>query len=454
MLDRHRRIVLAGAAMLFAAGCTPEEIQPAEPAPTADPRPNIILFLADDLGYETLGVNGSASYRTPALDALAASGVRFTNTHSQPLCTPSRVQIMTGRYNHRNYTNFNILPEGEITFAHLLKAAGYATVIVGKWQLWGHERTYPEARGKGQMPGQAGFDRHLLWQVRKTFLDGERFADPFVETDGAPAASVPGAYGPDVSTDFMLDFIEAHVAAEPGRPFLAYFPMALTHGPFVPTPDSAGWDGDRYAEDPAYFADMVAYMDKLVGRTVAKLEELGLRDNTLILFTGDNGTSTAITSTMTDGTVVRGGKGQPTNAGTHVPFIASWPAHVPGGRVSNTLIDFSDFLPSLVEAAGATLPTDRIIDGRSFLPVLRREVESIRDWIFCAYTPRWVNLPDARFVRDHRYKLYDDGRFYDLADDVLEVRPMATDALDASADEARRRLQGVLDEMAGGEETA
>ena len=195
-------------------------------------------------------------------------------------------------------------------------------------------------------------------------------------------------------------------------------------------------------------------MDKLVGRTVAKLEELGLRDNTLILFTGDNGTSTAITSTMTDGTVVQGGKGQPTNAGTHVPFIASWPAHVPGGRVSNTLIDFSDFLPSLVEAAGATLPTDRIIDGRSFLPILRGEVESIRDWIFCAYTPRWVNLPDARFVRDHRYKLYDDGRFYDLADDVLEARPMATDALDASADEARRRLQGVLDEMAGGEETA
>ena len=448
MADKRMLAAVVCAAVLLAAGCVPEQTGPGAPAVAPDPRPNIILFMADDLGYETLGVNGSASYRTPALDALAASGVRFTNTHSQPLCTPSRVQIMTGRYNHRNYTNFNILPEGEITFAHLLKEAGYATVVVGKWQLWGHERALPEARGKGQMPEQAGFDRHLLWQVRRTFTEGERFADPFVETDGAPAATVPGAYGPDLSADFMLDFIERHVSSEPDRPFLAYFPMSLTHSPFVPTPDSAGWAGDRYAEDPAYFADMVAYMDKIVGRTVSKLEELGLRDNTLVLFTGDNGTSSAITSTMTDGTQVQGGKGLPTNAGTHVPFIASWPAPVPGGRVSDALIDFSDFLPSLVEAAGAVLPSDRVIDGRSFLPLLRGEAESIRDWIFCAYTPRWVELPDARFARDQRYKLYDDGRFYDLADDILEERALAPDALEASAAEARARLQAVLTEMA------
>ena len=436
----------------FFAGCSPEANDPtaATPAP-GDPRPNIILFMADDLGYETLGVNGSASYRTPALDALAASGVRFTNAHSQPLCTPSRVQIMTGRYNHRNYTNFNILPEGEITFAHLLKEAGYATVVVGKWQLWGHERALPEARGKGRLPEQAGFDRHLLWQVRKTFIDGERFADPFIETDGAPAATVPGAYGPDLSTDFMLDFIERHVATEPRRPFLAYFPMALTHDPFVPTPDSAGWDGDRYAEDPAHFADMVAYMDKLVGRTVAKLEELGLRDNTLILFTGDNGTHSSITSTMRDGTRIQGGKGLPTNAGTHVPLIASWPARVPAGRVSDALIDFSDFLPSLAEAAGAALPSDRVIDGHSFLPLLRGEVDAIREWIFCAYTPRWANLPDARFARDQRYKLYDDGRFFDVASDVLEERALASETLDADATRARERLQAVLDAM-GAEE--
>ncbi|MDE2906537.1 MAG: sulfatase-like hydrolase/transferase [Acidobacteriota bacterium] len=430
-------------------GCSEPASAPEEQAPPPDPRPNIILFLADDLGYETLGVNGSASYRTPSLDALAASGVRFTNAHSQPLCTPSRVQIMTGRYNHRNYTNFNIPPEGEITFAHLLKDAGYATVVVGKWQLWGHERTWPEARGTGQLPAEAGFDDHLLWQVHAPFTAGERFADPFIETSGSAAATVPGAYGPDLSTEFMLDFIERHVSNEPDRPFLAYFPMALTHDPFVPTPDSPGWDGDRYAEDPAYFKDMVEYMDKIVGRTVAKLEELGLRDNTLVLFTGDNGTSSAITSTMTDGRQVRGGKGQPTNAGTHVPFIASWPARVPSGRVSDALIDFSDFLPSLAEAAGATLPTDRIIDGRSFLPLLRGEVDAIRDWIFCAYTPRWgEGLPNARFARDHRYKLYDDGRFHDVANDTLEEHPLDREALEPSVAEARQRLQAVLDEMA------
>lgn len=436
---------------LFAlvTGCSEQASAPEAPVPPPDSRPNIILFLADDLGYETLGVNGSASYRTPSLDALAASGIRFTNAHSQPLCTPSRVQIMTGRYNHRNYTNFNILPEGEITFAHLLKDAGYATVVIGKWQLWGHERAWPEARGKGQLPAEAGFDDHLLWQVRHTFTAGERFADPFIEISGAPATTVSGAYGPDLSTDFMLDFIERHVSNDPGRPFLAYFPMALTHDPFVPTPDSPGWDGDRYAEDPAYFKDMVEYMDKIVGRTVAKLEALGLRDNTLLLFTGDNGTSSAITSAMVDGRHVQGGKGQPTNAGTHVPFIASWPARVPAGRVSDALIDFSDFLPSLVEAAGATLPTDRIIDGRSFLPLLRGEVDSIRDWIFCAYTPRWgQGLRNARFARDHRYKLYDDGRFYDVTNDVLEEDPLDAEALGPGAAEARRRLQTVLEEMA------
>ena len=432
----------------LATGCSEPASAPDAPAPSPDPRPNIVLFLADDLGYETLGVNGSASYRTPSLDALAASGVRFTNAHSQPLCTPSRVQIMTGRYNHRNYANFNVLPEGEITFAHLLKDAGYATVAVGKWQLWGHERTWPEAQGTGQMPGQAGFDDHLLWQVREPFTAGERFADPYVETSGAAAVTVAGAYGPDLSTDFMLDFIERHVRTEPDRPFLAYFPMALTHDPFVPTPDSAGWDGDRYAEDPAYFKDMVEYMDKIVGRTVAKLEELGLRENTLVLFTGDNGTSSAITSTMSDGTEVQGGKGQPTNAGTHVPFIASWPARVPGGRVSDALIDFSDFLPSFAEAAGADLPADRVVDGRSFLPLLRGEVDSIRDWIFCAYAPRWgEGLRDARFARDRRYKLYDDGTFYDVPNDILEENPLPLDRLDAAAVAARTRLQAVLDEM-------
>ena len=427
------------------SGCS-RDIAPA--APSRDTRPNIILFMADDLGFETLGVNGSASYRTPALDALAASGVRFTHAYSQPLCTPSRVQLMTGRYNHRNYTNFGVLPPGEITFAHLLRDAGYATVAVGKWQLWGRDSEYAQARGTGQMPDEAGFGDYLLWQVRALREDGERYADPLIERTGAEAVPVPGAYGPALSTDFLLDFLKRQAATEPRRPFLVYFPMALTHDPFVPTPDSAGWDGDRYAADPRYFADMVAYMDKIVGTTVAKLEALGLRDNTLVLFTGDNGTSSAITSTMSDGSEVTGGKGLPTNAGTHVPFIASWPAEVPGGRVSDALIDFSDFLPSLVEAAGATLPSDREIDGHSFLPLLRGQTESVREWIFSEYTPRWLDLPHTRFARDRRYKLYVDGRLYDLGADVLEETPLAIDAVDDEAARAHAKLQSVLDSMA------
>ncbi len=151
---------------------------------------------------------------------------------------------------------------------------------------------------------------------------------------------------------------------------------------------------------------------------------------------------------MSDGREVTGGKGLPTNAGTHVPFIASWPAEVPAGRVSDALIDFSDFLPSLVEAAGATLPTDREIDGHSFLPLLRDEAESVREWIFSEYTPRWVNLPHTRFARDRRYKLYVDGRFYDVGADVLEETPLAIDDLDDEAARAHAKLQSVLDGMA------
>lgn len=445
---RSGRKVTGVACMLFVASLVASWSVPAAVAQTA--RPNIVLVMADDLGYETLGAYGSASYRTPELDRLAEGGMRFTHTYSQPLCTPSRVQIMTGRYNHRNYTNFGVLPRGEITFAHVLQAAGYATAISGKWQLRGHDTQWAQVEGQGQLPDEAGFDEYLLWQVHAERRDGERYAEPLVERNGSEPFVVEGGYGPDVFTDFLLDFIERQVTGRPGQPFFAYYPMALPHDPFVPTPDSAGWDGDRYASDPAYFADMVSYMDKVVGRIVRRLDELGVRDETLVLFTGDNGTSRRITSRMADGTTVAGDKGRPTDGGTRVPFIASWPGAIPGGRVSDALVDFTDFLPTLADAAGAELPADRKLDGHSLMPLLRGEVDEVRDWIFCDYTPRWANLVDARFARDRRYKLYADGRFYDVSADVLEERPLPDSGLSTPAATAQRRLQTVLIEMAGG----
>lgn len=406
-------------------------------------KPNILLIMADDLGYECLSSYGSASYETPELDRLAASGMRFTHCYSQPLCTPSRVQIMTGRYNHRNYTAFGILPKSEITFANLLKDEGYATAVAGKWQLWGTNTRIPEDHGTGQTPLDAGFDDYLLWQLTQLRKSGERYADPLVERMGEGPKILKGDYGPKASTDFLIEFIDAHR----DEPFLAYYPMALPHDPHVPTPDSDVWDENPHQRDNRFFADMVAYTDKTIGRIVRHLEATGLRENTLILFVGDNGTSRKITSRMTDGTEILGGKGTPTDAGTRVPFIASWPGKIEAGKVTDALIDFSDFLPSLVAVAGGSLPTDRVLDGKNFMPMLYGDVDNTRDWIFCDYNPRWGRFEHSRFVRNQRWKLYDDGRFYDISNDVLEKTPLEPDSGSEETRSTLVSLQRVLDEM-------
>jgi arylsulfatase A len=261
-----------GAASLAVSGCVGWSRQVVGRAPKV--KPNVILIMADDLGYECLGCYGSASYKTPMLDELAGTGVRFENCHAQPLCTPSRVKIMTGRYNFRNYTKFGHFDFNEKTFAHLLKSAGYSTCIAGKWQLMG--------RGAAG-PYDAGFDEYCLWHMEDVFAPkASRYRSPKIIKNGRLLENLEGKYGPDVFCDYILDFIERHKT----MPFLVYYPMALTHGPFVPTPDSAEWG--QGLKDRKYYADMVAYMDKIVGHIVCRLDELGLRENTLLLFTGDN----------------------------------------------------------------------------------------------------------------------------------------------------------------------
>jgi len=146
---------------------------------TKDKKTNIILIMADDLGYEGLSCNGSLSYKTPNLDKLANSGIRFTNCYSTPLCTTSRVQLMTGMYNHRNYTEFGTMPPDQITFAHLLKEAGYSTCVAGKWQLVGHFKG-TGYRGKGTYPEENGFEEYCLWQLDRF---GSRYWEPLLNTN-------------------------------------------------------------------------------------------------------------------------------------------------------------------------------------------------------------------------------------------------------------------------------
>ena len=349
----------------------------------AEKKTNIILIMADDLGYECLGANGS-EYKTPNLDKLAAEGARFTNCFANPLCTPSRVKIMTGIYNVRNYIKFGVLPRKEITFAHQLKKAGYATCIAGKWQL-GKETDAPQ---------HFGFDQACLWQHTRPRMNKEkldtRFSNPQLEINGKEVNYTKGEFGPDVCTDFICDFMEKNKE----KPFLVYYPMILTHCPFVPTPDSKEWNpkdfgSPTYKGDAKFFGDMTTYMDKVIGRIDKKLADLGIRDNTLLIFTGDNGTDKPVVTKMGDKTI-KAGKGTMTENGTRVPMVISWPAKLKGGLVSEDLVDFADIMPTLCEVAGAPLPEvteNRAVqtDGVSLVPALLGQTRE-KPWIYIWYT--------------------------------------------------------------------
>jgi arylsulfatase A len=395
-------------------------------APAA--KPNVILMMADDFGYECVTANGGQSYQTPHLDRLAASGMRFEHCHVQPLCTPTRVQLMTGLYNVRNYLQFGTLVRSETTFAHLMKSAGYATGICGKWQL-GREADAAQ---------HFGFDESCLWQhIRRP----PRYANPGLEYNGIPKDFSQGEYGPQLVNDFALDFIERHRDA----PFFLYYPMILTHDPFQPTPDSPDWDpnamGEEVHRDVRHFAEMTAYMDQLVGTLDEKLTELGIRDNTLLMFIGDNGTSVKVTSRF-QGIEYPGGKRTTTCRGTHVPFIASWPAVIRKPSVNSDLISSVDFLPTLCELAGVPVP--KSTDGISLLPLLRGEPGQRREWLYTWFSPRQgsdATVTECAF--DHHFKLYRDGRFFDLRTDRFEERPL-NHLSEPDAVAAREKFQTVL----------
>lgn len=404
------------------------------PVVRAAPRPNVILILADDLGYETIGAYGGTSYQTPTLDKLAATGVRFENCFVQPLCTPTRVQLMTGIYNVRNYIEFGRMDPQAITFGNLFRQAGYATCIAGKWQL-GHD---------AELPGKYGFDEFCLWQHTRR---PERYQNPGLEINGVARDWTNNEYGPDIVSDYALDFIQRKRAA----PFFLYYPMMLTHAPYVPTPDSTDYDGRQTRPSKSkdgfnpHFADMVAYMDKLVGKLLARLEVLGLRENTLVLFVGDNGTGRGVVSKMGVRTVT-GGKGQTTDTGMHVPLIANWPAKIRGGRVCADLVDSTDFLPTICEAAGVTVPANLKIDGQSFCPQLRGETGKPREWIYSWYSRDGVLAQARECAFNQRFKLYRSGEFHDLTQDRDEKSPLNVTALDGNASAASKLLQSALDQ--------
>jgi arylsulfatase A len=393
-------------------------------------KPNIILIMADDFGYECVAANGG-EYKTPNLDKLAATGMRFEECYVQPLCTPTRVQLMTGLYNVRNYFSFGKIGRDAKTFAHFLKDAGYTTGMAGKWQL---------GRAKN-LPRRLGFDEFVLWQHTRR---PPRYANPGLEYNGEERDFNNGEYGPDLINDFVLDFITRHREG----PFFLYYSMMLTHGPFQPTPDSPDWNPQARGEkvkDAKYFGDMVAYADKLVGRVAAKLEELGIRENTLVIFLGDNGTAAGITSQF-EGREVRGGKGQTIKRGMHVPLIANWPGHIAAGSVNANLVASTDFLPTICEAAGAKLPASMPADGQSFYAQLLGQMGTPRETLYSWYARGEAMKNVHEFAMTKRYKLYRDGQFFDVAADPEERAPRKIAELRGDAAEAASKLSSVLEQ--------
>ncbi len=371
-------------------------------------RPNILFILADDLGKEWLSCYGS-EHKTPQLDALAAGGVRFENCYATPLCTPTRHEMLTGRYPFRTgWTVHHDTPRWggqyfdwnrEVTFARVLRDAGYATAIAGKWQM-NDFRTHPDALRRH------GFNEHCVWPGVEADNPpaAERYFDPFVQTNGK-RETLKGRFGPDVFCDFIVDFMERHRTV----PFCAYYAMVLPHPPMTKTPRNL--DTDK--KGAALYPGMVDYIDYQVGLLIKVLEDLKIRDKTIVFFAADNGSPGTVC--RANGRDVHGGKSDVVEPGICVPFLVNGPGQVLAGKVSDELIDFSDVFPTLLDLAGARPPKDVVIDGRSFVWAFtgRPRTGPARDWIYSQLGPK-------RVIRDKRFKMYWDGRLYDLIADPAE----------------------------------
>ena len=397
-------------------------------------KPNVILIMADDVSYDQFGCYGNEQINTPRLDELAKTGAKFNHCYSLPLCTPSRVKIMTGRDNIRNYTGFGQLDPQEITFGTMMKKAGYATAVTGKWQLRRGE--------KGSLAPDCGFDTYCLWHYPGT--NRQRYWRPSLMRDGKLVPVDENSFGPDINTDFIIEFIEKNKQ----KPFFVYYPSILMHGPATSTPDIRA--SDKKGRDAKWVA-MVNHLDKNVGRIVDALEKNGLRESTVILFTTDNGNCGHTTYTFR-GETRETEKGSPTDGGTHTPLIVNCPGVVPEGLVIDDLVDFSDFLLTLADISGAALP-DVTLDGRSFWPQCRGEKGNPRDWIFQCWFPkgsggeRWASgSPHVMWAQDRDYKLYSHGKFIEVAD-RLETRDIPPGTGSQQAEAARRKLRAAIDSM-------
>jgi len=402
-------------------------VLPAAPVVNTTPKPNIIFMLSDDLGIGSVSSYGADNFKTPNIDKLAASGIRFEHCYSSPLCGPSRALLLTGRYAFRtgmtsNQTGALVKPANEIMMPTVLKQAGYVTAEVGKWS---------------QLPLQPsdwGFDEYLRFQGSGKYWNTQPGGKSYT-VNGKEIPLRDGEYLPDKMNDFAVDFIRRHK----DQPFYLYYPLSNVHAPILRTPDSApGAAGNQL------YQDNVAYMDKLVGKLVAEVDRQNLREKTLIVFASDNGTAVPrkLFCTIDGGKQLSGCKNTMLECGALVPMAVSWPGTTPAGQVSQNLISFVDFFPTLAQVAGAKLPQGVTLDGRPFTPMLHGQATGdwLRDWIFVLLRREWYD-------RDTGWKLDQSGNLFDMKNAPFAEPLVPADTKDSAALAARQRLQAVLDQL-------
>ncbi len=403
--------------------------------------PNILLILADDVGRDILSSYGGTSYQTPNIDDLAAKSMRFDHVYASPVCHPARITLLTGRYPFRfgepGWGSFPRHVENQ-TFAHELKKAGYATAVAGKWQLC-------MMKDEPDHPHRLGFDEYCLFG----WHEGPRYHNPLIWQNGEIRQDVSDAYGPDVYSDFLIDFMKRNR----NRPFLAYYPMALIHDvsdDFEPPPPYG--PAGRYEN----VKEMLVEMDRIIGKMLQAVDDLGLASNTLIIFTTDNGTNhTSIIShengeyieelvySMINGEKVPGGKTQITDWGIRVPTLMHWPGKIQRGTVCDELIDFSDFLPTFNEILDLPPPAYDI-DGQSFAGILTGEEYNPRNWVYSE------KGEEIYMVRSKKWKLLPDGKLFDMRSDIHEKNPILPGDDTPQSAKARTELDSIMNKLRSG----
>ncbi|MEX2261948.1 MAG: sulfatase [Bryobacteraceae bacterium] len=380
----------------------------------AQQKPNVVVFLTDDMGYADTGPFGAKDIRTPHIDRLAREGVRLTNSYSNgPVCTPTRAGLMTGRYQQRVGLEWALvpadkgkgLPESETTIARMLKGNGYATAIFGKWHLGGEPEFNPRVHGFDKFFGITGGNTDM-------YSHENRFGTHDLWEDTEKVGKT--GYLTEMLADRAVEWIGEHSR----EPFFLYVPFNAVHWPFqaagrpndVRNPQT-WYDGTR----PKDYAPMLEAMDAAVGRVLAALDKHGLAQNTLVIFTNDNGGER-----LSDNRPLFHHKATLWEGGIRVPSIVRFPGRLPAGKVSNQVTMTMDFAASILAATGVEAPADRKLDGVNVLPVLSGKQAPVERTLF------WrIDRGDRKqkAVRQGNWKYLRDGAIemlFDLDRDVSE----------------------------------